>query len=278
MNRRQLLSLCGLTAISALTTKSVLESQAQAESNKFAQTLSGQFLDLIQETIQIVDTKPRIELGHNFHAPLQEIHDSHAQIITNIPDSYSQRIQNPTQITTLIDQPTSIFNKSFQQIQTNFNPEAPFTSISEILQMHRHNQLNTQNPFNIPDDLKMAYLYASAFEFNNVILKDFLLGIYTEGQVVPEISRYTSKETYQAQMLSFLKVNQAEPNTLWSQVEQEHILATTYFNSYKLPNSEKTSIAGTNMFVSQEFIDLTAQKLEPSNKSFLYPILPTVTT
>jgi len=282
ISRRDILKYTSLgflaTIVTHKATQHVLENQVEtiqepSTEDEFPFTLAGMFLDSIQEVINKIKTEPNSTLASNFSPFLQNLYDSYASTLDPLPASYSKNIQVTTDFKTQLHQSRSFFDQITNVLHTNPTFRNQLTSISSSIQILRHRDLINNNPFQIPTQLHIPYLYATAFEFNNIMYHDMLAAIYTEGLYKPKSQEHLTQENFQESLLTHLAHNYPQPNSLWRQVDHESSLATQYFMGKLANTSQLQEIANTNIFVSKSFIQEAQSKQTPNPSIKIKPIL-----
>jgi hypothetical protein len=266
------------TIVTQETTQNALENQVEpiqepSTEDEFPFTLAGMFLDSIQEVINKIKTEPNTTLGSSFSPFLQNLYDSYANTLETLPENYKNNIQATTDFKTQLHQSRSFFDQITNVLHTNPTFRNQFTSISSAIQILRHRDLINHNPFQIPKELHIPYLYATAFEFNNIMYHDMLAAIYTEGLYKPKSQEHLTQEIFQESLLTHLAHNYPQPNSLWRQVDHESSLATEYFRGKLTNTSQLQEIANTNIFISKSFIQAAHSKQTPDPSVKIKPIL-----
>ncbi len=240
---------------------------------EFPLTLSATFLNRIQEVITNIETQHKPELAPHLIPYLQQIHDSYAHSISDLPTIYAKRITDHPDFSTHIAHHRTYFDRQNNTLNIRLHHNIALTHISQAIQVLRHKDLATHNPFQIPEHLQQAFLYATAFEFNNLMLNDYLAAIYTAGQYIPKTQKHISPQIFKESLATHLAHHYPQPNTLRKQTHHETELATEYFQGYLQEQSTLTEIPNTKLYVTEEFIKLTSQKPKHITTTEIEPVL-----
>ena len=284
-NRRDFLSITGLTLATIFTTQNLSENLNEDEkpyptdkipntqTEHFPLTLAGLFLDKIQEVMTHINSQAEQKLAPHFTPYLQQIHDSYATSLSHIPDIYAKRVKSQPNFQTLIAHQRSYFDRQSQTLKLRLHHRMPLTNLSHAIQILRHRDLETNNPFQVPEHMQQAFLYATAFEFNNLLLNDYLAAIYTNGEYIPNTQKHLNPETFKESLATHLAHHHPKPNTLRKQTHYEKELATEYFQGYLQEQSTLTEIPNTNLHTTEKFIELTSQKPKRITSTEIKPVL-----
>lgn len=282
INRRDIIKYSSIGLLGAIVThkatEHVLENQVQAiqepmTEEKFPFTLAGMFLDSIQDVLSKIETETNTTVASNFSPFLQNLYDSYANTLKTLPENYKNNIHATSDFETHLHQSRSFFDRTTNTLHINPTFRNQLTSISCAIQILRHKDLINNNRFQIPSELHIPYLYATAFEFNNIMYHDMLAAIYTEGLYKPKSQEHLTLEIFQESLFTHLEHNYPQPNSLWRQVDHESSLATQYFKGKLANTSQLQEIANTNIFVTNSFINAAQSKQTPDPSIKIKPIL-----